>query len=165
MMAPAGLPRAVVWGIGFLAFLNLYPMQAVLHLLMAEYNADAVQVGATVGATVLAISLLSPFVGFLSDASGRRGLIVGALFSLALLTAAIPLSQHLDTIVAMRFLQGMAIPGVTVVLTAYLAEEFEGNELSRLMAAYISGGVFGGFSGRFMVGYAIRTTARACCLR
>lgn len=152
-MAPVKPPRVVIWVLGFLAFLNLYPMQAILPVLMVEYGANAVQAGATVGATVLAIAILSPFVGLLSDAYGRRALIVGALFALAGLTMVIPFSSSLDGIVVMRFMQGMAIPGVTVVLTAYLAEEFEGGELSRLMAAYISGGIFGGFSGRFMVGY------------
>lgn len=152
-MARIELSTAVVWTLGFLAFLNLYPMQAVLPLLMHEFAADAVQAGATVGATVLAIALLSPLVGVLSDATGRRAWIVGALGIQAALTVAIPFAPGLDAIVAMRFLQGMAIPGVTAVLTAYLAEEHEGNELSRLMAAYISGGVFGGFSGRFLVGY------------
>lgn len=152
-MARIELSTSVVWALGFLAFLNLYPMQAVLPLLMHEFAADAVQAGATVGATVLAIALLSPLVGVLSDATGRRGWIVGALGAQAALTMAIPFAPGLDAIVAMRFLQGMAIPGVTAVLTAYLAEEYEGNELSRLMAAYISGGVFGGFSGRFVVGY------------
>ena len=53
----------------------------------------------------------------------------------------------------MRFLQGLMIPGITAVMTAYLAEEFQGTELSRMMTAYISGGVLGGFSGRFISGY------------
>lgn len=150
---PNKVSRIVVWIVGFLAFLNLYPMQAVLPLLMTEFSADAVQAGATVGATVLAIALLSPFVGVWSDAVGRRGLINAALFALTVLTFAISLSTSLDVVLMMRFLQGMAIPGVTVVLTAYLAEEFDGAEVSRLMTAYISGGVFGGFSGRFVAGY------------
>lgn len=152
-MARIELSITVVWVLGFLAFLNLYPMQAVLPLLMREFSADVVQAGATVGATVLAIALLSPLVGLLSDATGRRSWIVGALGAQAALALAIPFASGLDAIVAMRFLQGMAIPGVTAVLTAYLAEEYDGDELSRLMAAYISGGVFGGFSGRFLVGY------------
>lgn len=150
---PNGLSKLVVWIVGFLAFLNLYPMQAVMPLLMTEFGADEVQAGASVGATVLAIALISPLVGICSDAVGRRGLINGALFALAVLTFAISLSGSLDTVILMRFLQGMAIPGVTVVLTAYLADEFEGSEVSRLMSSYISGGVFGGFSGRFIAGY------------
>lgn len=62
--------RPVVWVIGFFAFLNVYSMQSVLPMVMQDFHATPVQAGATVGATVLAIALVSPFMGMLSDALG-----------------------------------------------------------------------------------------------
>ena len=46
-----------------------------------------VQAGSTVGATVLAVALTAPFTGMLSDAIGRKPIIVGSVFFLAVPTA------------------------------------------------------------------------------
>lgn len=41
----------------------------------------------------------------------------------------------------LRFAQGVAVPGITVVLLAYLGEEFSGNTRIKLMSFYVSGTV------------------------
>ena len=64
--------RPIVWIIGFFAFLNVYSMQAVLPLVMQEFHATPVQAGATVGATVLAIALVSPFMGIALGCAGPQ---------------------------------------------------------------------------------------------
>ena len=99
--------RLLVWVIGFFAFLNVYSMQAVLPLVMRDFHASPLQAGATVGATVLAIALVSPFMGMLSDAFGRKVILCSSLFALTLPTALIALADSLHTIVLLRFLQGL----------------------------------------------------------
>ncbi len=147
--------RPIIWIIGFFAFLNVYSVQAVLPLVMDDFHASAVQAGMTVGATVLAIGLVSPFMGMLSDAVGRKGVICTSMFALSLPTALIPLSHGLDTLVALRFLQGLTIPGIVVVLIAYLSEEFRADGgVVRMTATYVGGTVMGGFCGRFLTGHA-----------
>ena len=46
-----------------------------------------------------------------------------------------------------------AVPGITVVLIAYIGEEFSGRMMARLMSLYVSGTVLGGFLGRFLLGH------------
>ena len=48
---------------------------------------------------------------------------------------------------------GLAVPGITVVLIAYIGEEFSGRMMARLMSLYVSGTVLGGFLGRFLLGH------------
>ena len=146
--------RPIVWIIGFFAFLNVYSMQAVLPLVMQEFHATPVQAGATVGATVLAIALVSPFMGMLSDALGRRRILCSCLFALTIPTALIPLVHSLHAIVLLRFCQGLAVPGIVVVLIAYLSEEFRSAAVARMTATYVGGTVMGGFCGRFLTGHA-----------
>lgn len=147
--------RPVIWLIGFFAFVNVYSMQSVLPLLMAEFDATPVQAGLTVGATILAVALLSPFMGMLSDAWGRKGIICGSLFAMALPTALIPLADSLAQIIGLRFLQGLAVPGIVVVVLAYVGEEFQASGgVARMISTYVAGSVMGGFSGRFIAGYA-----------
>ena len=70
---------AVIWLIGFFGFINLYSMQSILPLVSADFGASPLQAGATVGATVLAVALVSPFMGMLSDALGRRLVVLASL--------------------------------------------------------------------------------------
>ena len=146
--------RPVVWVIGFFAFLNVYSMQAVLPMVMQDFHASPLQAGATVGATVLAIALVSPFMGMLSDALGRKRILCTALFLLTIPTALIPLAASLQAIVVLRFIQGLAVPGIVVVLIAYLSEEFKGGGVARMTSTYVGGTVMGGFCGRFITGHA-----------
>lgn len=139
--------------VGALAFLQVYAIQSVLPVLMADLGISAVVAGTTVGATVLAVALMSPFTGMLSDALGRRWLIIGSVFFLALPTAAIYAAADIGQIWWLRFLQGLAVPGITVVLIAYIGEEFHGSHRVRLMSFYVAGTVLGGFLGRFLMGY------------
>jgi len=146
--------KPIVWVIGFFAFLNVYSIQAVLPMVMADFHASALQAGMTVGATVLGVGLVSPVMGMLSDAFGRRGIVCVSMFAMTLPTALIPLVPNLDTLIALRFLQGLAVPGIVVVLIAYIAEEFrDGGGVARMTATYVGGTVMGGFSGRFITGH------------
>ncbi|WP_078365425.1 MFS transporter [Rhodoferax fermentans] len=146
--------QPIVWLIGFFAFLNVYAIQAVLPMVMSDFAASPLQAGLTVGATVLAVGLISPFIGMLSDALGRRNVICVSLFALTLPTALIPLTHSLNALIGLRFLQGLAIPGIVVVLIAYIGEEFRGGGLARMMSIYVGGTVMGGFCGRFITGHA-----------
>lgn len=138
--------------IGFFAFLQVYSVQAILPVLMTDLQATEVQAGMAVGATVLAIALISPFMGMLSDAVGRKPFIVGSLLMLALPTALIGMASSIHEVIFWRFLQGVSVPGITVVLIAYISEEYS-SKLATMMSLYVSGTVLGGFSGRFFAGH------------
>ena len=145
--------RPIVWLIGFFAFLNVYSIQAVLPMVMVDFSATPLQAGLTVGATVLGVGLISPLMGMLSDAVGRKNVLTVSLFALTLPTALIPFTDSLNTLIALRFLQGLAVPGIVVVLIAYLGEEFRGSSMARMTAIYVGGTVMGGFCGRFITGH------------
>ena len=120
---------------------------------MVDFSATEVQAGMVVGATVMAIAIMSPFLGMLSDAVGRKSFIVGALLFLAIPTALIAQSPSIGWLGMWRFMQGLSVPGITVVTIAYIGEEFEGRAVTELMSFYVSGSVLGGFMGRFLLGH------------
>lgn len=138
---------------GALAFLQVYAIQSVLPVLMRDLHIDAVAAGGLVGATVLAVAVISPFIGMLSDAWGRKWLITAAVCFLALPTAGMFWTHSAEQMWWLRFLQGLAVPGITVVLIAYVSEEFDGAQRVRLMSFYVAGTILGGFLGRFLMGY------------
>ncbi|WP_051940582.1 MFS transporter [Stenoxybacter acetivorans] len=157
---PAPAPASLTLGLlltaaitGSLAFLQVYSIQSILPVLMHEFHLNAVAAGATVGATVLAMAMMSPFMGMLSDAWGRRWIIIGSVFFLSVPTFAMCFVHNIDQIWWLRFLQGLVVPGISVVLLAYIGEEFDGIARVKLMSFYVSGTVFGGFMGRFLLGW------------
>ncbi len=151
--APSWVLKLTIGLIGMFAFLQVYSIQAILPVLMMDFTATEVQAGMVVGATILAIAIMSPFLGMLSDAVGRKSFIVGALLFLAIPTALIAQSPNIGWMGMWRFMQGLSVPGITVVTIAYIGEEFEGRALTELMSFYVSGSVLGGFMGRFLLGH------------
>ncbi len=155
----AGSPGSVLVlaALGALVFLNVYAPQSLLPLLAHDLKVTPVTAGSVVGATTLAIALISPLSGLLADALGRKRVIVTA-FVLLVLPAL--LATRADTLAQLnlaRFLQGLIIPMVMVTCTAYAAEEYRGREqggtgVGRAITAYVTGSVLGGFGGRFLSG-------------
>src|SRR5690606_30320845 len=139
--------------LGVFAFIQVYSVQSVLPELQRDLNASVVEIGHAVGMTVLAVAVISPFIGMLSDALGRKWLVVASVFALAVPTALMTQVQTVEGLWILRFLQGLAVPGVSVVIIAYIGEEFRGTAMVRVMTGYVAGTVLGGFLGRFLIGH------------
>ena len=75
------------------------------------------------------------------------------MFALTIPTALIPIVDSLNSLLILRFLQGLAVPGIVVVLIAYISEEFHAGGIARMTATYVGGTVMGGFCGRFITGH------------
>ena len=133
--------------VGVFAFLQVYSVQSIVPELQRDLHASVIEIGRAVGATVLAVALVSPLMGMVSDALGRKALVVVSVLALALPTAAMIGVQTVQQFTAWRFVQGLAVPGVTVVAIAYIGEEFRGAAMVRMMSWYITGSVLGGFLG------------------
>lgn len=145
--------QLAVGACGFSAFTNLYPVQALLPDLAREFAATPLQLGLTVAVSILAVALMAPFVGVLSDRLGRRPMILGCLFLVALGTLTTGLAWNVESLIVWRFLTGLFIPGIFTTTLAYIREEWSPREAVETSAIYISGTVLGGFSGRLIAGF------------
>ena len=137
---------------GMCTFLNVYDTQPLLPYLQRVYNTSAMAVSLTVSSTILAVALAAPLVGLLAESIGRKKVIVPSLFAITVPTLLAATSQNLQQLIFWRFMQGLFVPGVIVVIIAYIGEEFAGPNVGRVMSSYISGTVLGGFLGRYVSG-------------
>jgi MFS family permease len=137
---------------GGCTFLNVYATQPLLPVFRQEFHGSEFQVSLTITAATLAVAIVGPFVGLAAEAIGRKRVIVPALFALVLPTVLAATSGSLNQLIFWRFLQGVCVPGISVVMMAYLNEEWAGRRLGAAMTAYISGTIVGGFLGRFIAG-------------
>jgi MFS transporter, YNFM family, putative membrane transport protein len=137
---------------GFTAFLNLYATQPLLPLLMSVFGASHVAVSLTITAATVAVALAAPFAGRLADSIGRKRVIVWSAVVLAAATALASTSASLPQLIAWRFVQGLATPGIFAVTISYIHEEFPAARMGSATAWYVSGTVVGGFCGRAVTG-------------
>ena len=136
---------------GGCTFLNVYCTQPLLPLFQQIFQATEVQVSLTVGAVTLSVALMAPITGLLAESLGRKKVIVPALFAMAAATLLTATAPTLNALILGRFLQGLFVPGVIVVIIAYINEEFPGRA-GTVMSAYVAGTVLGGFLGRLLCG-------------
>ncbi len=151
-MAPARLPTFPVVLAGFAAFLDLYATQPLLPLFARTFHASALQVGLTVTAPVIAVALAAPAVGRLADRVGLRRTILTAAVLLTIATALAATARSLPQLIFWRFLQGIVTPGIFASTIAYIHEVWPPSRAGRGTAAYMSGTVVGGFTGRVVAG-------------
>ncbi len=137
-----------------LLFLNVYAPQSLLPVLAREFGVSSAQVGTVIGSTTLAVALASPLAGLIADAHGRRRVILGAFALLTLPGVLAAQAQTLGALNLARFGQGLLIPLVMVAVSAYLAEEAPPERFARLLTAYVTGTIVGGWAGRLLSGLA-----------
>lgn len=139
---------------GFCTFINLYPTQALLPTLADRFGASLSRTSLIVTATLIAVALMAPVVGGVSDAIGRRRVVVGACALLVLPTVLAAAAPGLDALILCRFLQGLLLPFIFAVTVASIAEECAPDEAVRVTGVYAIGTIVGGFAGRFVAGWA-----------
>jgi YNFM family putative membrane transporter len=144
--------RVAVCLAGFCAFINLYMPQALLPSLAQEFGAGAAQISATITASTLAIALTAPFTGAVADVLGRKRVIAAAMCALIVPTILVALAPNVPALIVFRFIQGLLLPPIFVVIVAYIGEEWPPREVAGIVGLYIAGSSVGGFCGRFITG-------------
>ena len=137
---------------GISAFLNLYAPQAVLPLLAREFGVGAGETSMTMTACTLAVAIVAPFSGAIADVLGRKRVIVVAMLGLTVPTALIGFAPDLQTMIALRFVQGLLLPPIFAITIAYIGEEWPPAEATGMTGIYFSAASCGGFLGRFLTG-------------
>ncbi len=146
-LAPSKTRTAAVVFAGFCAFVTLFAPQPLLPLLAREFRVSPALISLVVTASTLAVALAAPFAGIVADRFGRKRVIVPAAFLLAIPTLLAATATSFGQLLFWRFLQGVFTPGIFAVIIAYINEEWEAGA-GAATAAYVTGTVIGGFSGR-----------------
>src|SRR5580765_6539011 len=151
--ATAGrLPTFPVVLAGAAAFLNIYSTQPLLPLLTRTFGASTFEAGLTITAPTVAVAIFAPFIGRLADRLGFRRVIVLSAWTLTVATTLASTSQNLHQLIFWRFVQGIATPGIFASTIAYIHEVWPPTHAGRATAAYMTGTILGGFTGRAVSG-------------
>jgi len=139
---------------GFATFGLLYCVQPLMPDFSRSFGVDAATSSLSLSVTtgVLAVTML--FAGALSDAWGRKPLMLASLLGssvLVLLTATV---SGWWSLLLLRTLLGVSLAGLPAVAMTYLSEEVHGDSLGFAMGLYIGGNAIGGMGGRLISGFA-----------
>ena len=99
-----------------------------------RFGADKVAMQQTISAYLVAYAAMSIVHGPLSDAIGRRRVILGGLVVFAIASAGCALSRDLTTLLAFRALQGLSSGVGLIVGRAVIRDVLHGHDAQRLMS-------------------------------
>lgn len=137
---------------GFATFGLLYCVQPLMPEFSHDYGVSeavsALSLSLTTGVLAFAIML----AGALSDAWGRKSVMVASLLSSALLVLVTAMMPNWQALLVVRTLLGLTLSGLPAVAMTYLSEEMDAESIGLGMGLYISGSAVGGMSGRLITG-------------
>ncbi|MFC1811323.1 MFS transporter [Thermodesulfobacteriota bacterium] len=105
---------AVVTGVGIVV--PLLPIYAY------DLGASGLYIGLIFGSFSLSRTIFLPYFGRLSDRKGRKPLIVIGLFSYTLISIGFMLSDTVEQLIVIRFIQGIASAMIMPVIQAYIGD-------------------------------------------
>lgn len=139
---------------GVSVFLVLYETQGLIPAIREAYGIDAPTASLTVSATNVGMAIfLIPF-SLLAARIGHARQIVGGVIVSALLALIMPYMPSPELLIAVRFLQGVAIASVPATAMAYLSLRLPAQALPGAIGVYIAGNTIGGLCSRLLTGLA-----------
>ncbi|HZX80165.1 MAG TPA: multidrug effflux MFS transporter [Lysobacter sp.] len=138
-MTPTASPptRRLAVLLGGLAMFGPFSIDTIFPAFPAiggQLGADPVAMQQTISVYLIAYALMSIVHGPLSDAIGRRRVILGGLVVFAAASAGCALAQDLPTLLAFRALQGLSSGVGLIVGRAVIRDVLHGPEAQRLMS-------------------------------
>jgi len=124
---------------GFVTFATLYDFQPLFPNLVQEYGITPAMTSLSLSFATFSLAFTLPFSGSLSDAVGRRPLIIVASILAPVLALGAAVHHAFSGMLLLRLGQGIILAGVPAVAMAYLNEETEPNALGSAMGLYIAG--------------------------
>lgn len=136
----------------------LYCVQPLLPVFAQQLHVSPSVSSLSLSMTTGALAVAMLVAGRISDASGRKPIMMISLFAVGILTVACAFAPNWPTLLVLRTFTGVALAGTPAVAMAYLAEEVHPRDLGGAMGLYIAGNAYGGMLGRVLTGVLIDLT-------
>lgn len=137
---------------GFATFGLLYCVQPLMPEFSDDYGVSAAVSALSLSLTTGVLAFAMLFAGALSDAWGRKRVMVASLLSSAVLVLLSAVMPSWGALLVVRTLLGLTLSGLPAVAMTYLSEEMHVESIGLGMGLYISGSAVGGMGGRLITG-------------
>ncbi|MGB0663275.1 MAG: MFS transporter, partial [Pontibacterium sp.] len=137
----------------FMIFSNVYVTQPLLPMLAADFEITPLEASLSMTVVTLMLGISLPIYGALSDVLGRRGLMLGSMAGVLLVSLLLSQVDSFSELLWLRALQGLCLGGLPAIAIAYMGDEFSHRALVSAVGVYIAGNTLGGLGGRLIGGF------------
>ena len=137
MSTPPASRARFAFVLGALAMFGPFSIDTVFPafgVMARDLGSTPVAIQQTISVYLLGYALMSLFHGAISDAVGRRPVILWGIVAFALASVGCALSTDLDMLLAFRFVQGLSAGVGLIVGRAVIRDLFDGEDAQRLMS-------------------------------
>ncbi|MDW2981431.1 MAG: MFS transporter [Rhodanobacter sp.] len=137
---------------GLATFGLLYCVQPLMPEFSRDYGVSEAGAALSLSLTTGVLAFAMLFAGALSDAWGRKPVMLVSLLSSAVLVLVTAVTPDWTALLVVRSLLGLSLSGLPAVAMTYLGEEMDAESIGLGMGLYISGSAVGGMGGRLVSG-------------
>lgn len=123
----------VLFGITLVAVVGVSSIAPVLPKVADALDVSPNRVGLLITAFTLPGIVLTPILGILSDRVGRKKIIVPSLFLFGVAGASVAFATSFETMLALRFLQGMGAASLGTINVTMIGDLYSGRERTEAM--------------------------------
>lgn len=138
---------------GLVTFANLYSVQPLFPAFTHRFHLSPAEASLSLSVTTLLLSISLPIAALVSDALGRKRVMVASLVASSAFGVLAAFSPSYSVLLIFRALEGLVLAGLPAVAMTYLSEEMSPASLGYAMGLYISGNSIGGLLGRITVSW------------
>ncbi len=143
-----------LFAVGLATFAVLYCVQPLMPLFAETFRLSPAVSSLALSATTGLLAPMLLVAGSISDALGRKPLIVVSILSSATLTILLALAPTWEVLLLLRAAQGITLSGLQAVAMAYVGEEVAPAAVGGAMGLFVAGSGLGGMVGRIFAGVA-----------
>lgn len=135
---------------GFATFALLYCVQPLMPVFARDFHVSAAESSLSLSLTTGLLAPAMIVAGVVSEARGRKPMMVASLLASSLLTLASAFVHRWDAFLVARTLAGITFAGLPAVSMTYLSEEVHPTSVGLAMGLAIGGNGLGGMCGRLL---------------
>jgi len=139
---------AISWTVTFLDGFDMLVISFVAPYLRDGFGADAISLGQLFAVGIFGAMLGGIGFGWLGDRYGRRPIIIASVAAFGLTSIAIALAPSMHALMALRFVNGVALGGLMPLAWAlnieYVPGRYRATVVTIIMMGYTLGGVVAG---------------------
>ena len=137
----------------FMVCANVYVTHPLLPMFSDVFAISPLQASWSLTVTTLTLGLSLLIFGPMSDALGRRRLMIFSMAGVVICSACLSQVSSFSGLLALRAVQGFFLAGLPAIAIAYMGDEFTKKGLVAAVGFYISGNTLGGIGGRLIGGF------------
>jgi MFS transporter, YNFM family, putative membrane transport protein len=135
---------------GFATFALLYCIQPLMPLFARDFHVSAAESSLSLSLTTGLLAPAMIVAGVLSEARGRKSMMVGSLLASSVLMIVSAFISNWRVFLVVRALAGLTFAGLPAISMAYLSEEVHPTSIGLGMGLAIGGNGLGGMVGRLL---------------